>query len=104
MQGGFPLPHPDAIEIKTVPEQIIKVLALYIDEGGITGRDLLVCASEPSRPRREGQRPVPYGVCASALRLPLRGSWHDGVVTEGAFNKLLPSFSCENATSLGEGG
>ena len=37
---GFPIPHPDAIEIKTVPEQIIiKVLALYIDEGECSGRE-----------------------------------------------------------------
>ena len=31
-----------------------------IDKDGRAGRDLLVCASKPSRPRREGQRPVPY--------------------------------------------
>ena len=30
---GFPIPHPDAIEIKTVPEQIIKLLALHVDKG-----------------------------------------------------------------------
>ena len=34
---GFPLPHPDAIEIKTVPEQIIKLLALHVDKGGAAG-------------------------------------------------------------------
>ena len=34
---GAPIPHPDAIEIKTLPEQIIKVLALHIDKGGAAG-------------------------------------------------------------------
>ena len=34
---GFPIPHPDAIEIKTVPEQIIKLLALHVDKGGAAG-------------------------------------------------------------------
>ena len=34
---GTPIPHPDAIEIKTVPEQIIKVLALHIDKCGAAG-------------------------------------------------------------------
>ncbi len=65
MQGrGSPSQQSDAIEIKTVPEQIIKVLALYIDKCGVTGRDLLVCASKPSRPRREGQRdPSPTLQC-----------------------------------------
>ena len=47
-----------------------RFFCLYIHKDGMTGRDLLVCASNRGRPRRERQRAVPYVTPSTALRSP----------------------------------
>ena len=75
---GFPLPHPDAIEIKTVPEQIIiKVLALYIDEGGCSGRETrpLRCNARVYRQQNICTKPI---IEASFACISMKANVRDG--------------------------